>query len=513
MKSNKHITSQRFEFETLFLNGKSSTPLFRQLESQLRESIWQNIIKPGERLPSTRVLAKQLQVARNTVINAYEQLTAEGFLITKKGDGTRVANYFETQKKLSTLKNKNNLKLIDIELSIHYKNHANSLDQSLTNHSDARSFRAHTPDTSCFPSKIWAQLAARILRYESSMWLSKTSAQGYKPLRSAISGYLGATRGVNTNHQHISITAGAQQGIELLAKLLINPGDVVVFEDPGYTHAITVFEMAGATVISIPVDEFGLNVEKLSLLKVKVKLIYTTPTSHFPLSVCLSQARRKLIIEWAQQNNSLIIEDDYNGEYRYSGRPLATLYEQCDSEHIIYMGSFSKLLFPGLRIGFLVTPLQFIEPLKKLRWLLDRHSPTLEQAVLTDFINDGHFSRHLRKMRTLYFERQQFLLKAVNKHLSDILKVPPLDGGLHLIGWLQDGVEENNLLQAANEANVELIPTSIYQQLPIEKPSVILGYASYSEEQLLKGVLALKRAYHHLFCNINSCSYCTNILK
>ncbi len=502
--------SQRFEFETLFLDHKADTALFRQLEGQLRESIWRGVLRPGERLPSTRVLAKQLNVGRNTVINAYEQLTAEGFLVTKKGDGTRVTQDFEKRKKPPITKLKSKPKksenknselpwpLAEPQLSMRYKNHAALYRQSQVKYPSARPFRAQLPDVSAFPAKVWAQLTNRRLRSDTSGWLLQAPSQGYEPLREAIAGYLGAARGITTNHQHISVTAGAQQGIELLAKMLVNPGDVVVFEDPGYTPAMTVFEMMGATVISIPIDESGLDVKKLLSLKERVKIIYTTPASHFPLSVSLSQARRKTLIEWAQTNNCMIIEDDYNGEYRYSGRPAATLYEQCNSNHVIYMSSFSKLLFPGLRLGFLVTPEQFVAPLNKLRWLLDRHSPGLEQAVLTDFINEGHFSRHLRKMRTLYLQRQKYLLAAAAEHLNGIMVVPPLDGGLHLIGWLQEEINERDLLKVADTARVELTPTSLYQRLPVKRSGVLMGYAAYSEKQLLDGVLALKNAYNNI---------------
>jgi len=487
--------SQRFEFDSLFVNPDSKTPLFRQLESQLRESIWRGLLKPGERLPSTRALAKQLQVARNTVISAYEQLAAEGFLITQKGDGTRVTSSVE---QLETAPKAKKPRLISQPthhaLAARYTRYADT-HKNIINNPNARPFRAHRPDVSAFPSNVWAQLTSRRTRGDAASWLASPSSQGYQPLREAIADYLGAARGITTTHQHIIMTAGAQQGVELLAKMLINPGDVIVFEDPGYTPAMAVFEMMGATIVSIAVDECGIDTEQLARLKQPIKMIYTTPASHFPLSINLSQARRKLLIEWAQANNCLILEDDYNGEYRYCGRPAATLYEQCESTHVIYMSTFSKLLFPSLRLGFLVVPEQFIQPLNTLRWLLDRHSPTLEQAVLTDFINEGYFSSHLRKMRTLYLQRQQALLNAANEHLCDILWVPPLEGGLHLVGWLQHSVTETKLLSAADAAGVELAPTSQYYRLPIERASVLMGYAAYSEQQLLESVLALKHAY------------------
>jgi len=333
------------------------------------------------------------------------------------------------------------------------------------------------------------------MREKQPSWLNQPSPQGYQPLRESISDYLGAARGITADHRQIFVTAGVQQGIELIAKMFINPGDVVVFEEPGYTPAMVAFEMMGASIVSIRVDEFGLVAEQLASIKEPVKIIYTTPASHFPLSVRLSQVRRKILIEWAQINNCLILEDDYNGEYRYSGRHVATLYEQCQSKHVVYMSSFSKLLFPSLRLGFLVVPNAFIEPLNTLRWLLDRHSPSLEQAVLTDFINGGYFSSHMRKMRMLYSQRQKALLMASNEHLKDIMSVPALEGGLHLVGWLGDEVNKDDVLNAAALAGVELTPTSHYQRLPMKHDSVLMGYASYTEQQLLEGVIALKNYY------------------
>ncbi len=496
--SPKPPNSQRFEFDSLFIDPNAKTPLFRQLERQLRTSIWQGRLKTGERLPSTRTLAKQLNVARNTVINAYEQLIAEGFLITEKGNGTRVAQSTEQFDTL-TIEGKHLTTGNPAQHSLakRYCAHAR-VHTAAANSTTIRPFRAHRPDVTMFPSNVWAQLSSRRLRNNSSNWLSSASPQGYAPLREAIADYLGAARNITTTHNNIMITSGVQQGIELLAKMLINSGDVVVFEDPGYTPAMAVFEMMGATIVSIPVDQHGIDVDRLTTIKDPVRLVYTTPASHFPLSMSLSQTRRKKLSEWAQRNNSLIIEDDYNGEYRYNGRHAATLYEQCGSHNVIYMSTFSKLLFPSLRLGFLVVPTQCIEPLKTLRWLLDRHSPMLEQAVLSDFINQGYFSSHLRKMRALYSQRQQLLVKQSQQHLEDILWVPPLDGGLHLIGWLKEGVKEETLIKAAKTADIDLASTYQYYRLAVQRPSVLMGFAAYDEQQLNQSVLALRHAYDRL---------------
>lgn len=495
--SQSGVTSahQRFEFDSLTLDPDAPVALFRQLESQLRESIWLGKLKPGERLPSTRLLAKQLSVARNTVINAYDQLVVEGFLVTEQGSGTRVALDFQKPYRKKIIIEDNSSSSLELELSSRYAQCVGA-DISLHDEGTAiRPFRAHTPDVNAFPSDIWGQLLSRRLRTFDSDLLAQLDSCGYQPLREAIASYLGADRSIATGAEQIVITAGAQQGVELLAKALINPGDYVVFEEPGYTHAMMSFEMSGAKVISIPVDEQGLDVKKLYDIKQRVKIVYTTPASHFPLSMSLSHSRRKALLDWAKTNNCLIIEDDYNGEYRYSGRPIATLFEQNKSNQVVYMSSFSKLLFPSLRLGFMVVPHALIQPLTNLRWLLDRHSPPLEQTVLTDFINEGYFASHLRKMRILYFKRQQAFLTATQKHLKGIINVPPLDSGLHLIGWLEKDVKEQTLLKAAAMVGIDMMPVSMFCRLPATKPSMILGYAAHTEQQLIQSTIAFKKSY------------------
>jgi len=497
-KHNKH--QQRFQFDTLVLDHQQPSALFRQLENQLREAIWSGQLKSGERLPSTRYLAKELSVARNTVVNAYEQLAIEGFIVTSKGSGTRVTQHFPQQPPPSPAKRKRESNPVTITISKRIQHLAKlGFTTALGNDTPARPFRAHTTAYKEFPNDLWAQLTARKLRYEAGSLMEKCHPCGYGPLREAIAGYLGAARGMSVKPEQVMVTAGAQQGIELLAKVLIDPGDVVCFEEPGYTPALATFTMAGARSVSIPVDEQGFNVKKLAESNEKIKLVYVTPSNHFPLGMTLSQPRRKALLQWAEQHNALIVEDDYNGEYRYRGRPLPTLYAMAKEGQAVYIGSFSKLLFPALRLGFIVAPEAMLEPLGTARWLLDRHSPALEQAVLTDFINQGHFARHLRRMRTLYAERQQALVEAAKKYLPNIMRVPPLDGGLHLVGWLAKDIRQKNLLTAASTANIELMPTSLFSTLPQKNPSIILGYAPYSPKQIHHSMKTLRDTYDEHF--------------
>ncbi|OUS23748.1 hypothetical protein A9Q99_27315 [Gammaproteobacteria bacterium 45_16_T64] len=490
-------TLQRFQFDSLVINGDDSTPIFRQLEEQLRNAITQQRLLANERLPSTRKLSQQLRISRNTVINAYEQLTNEGYIVTAHGSGTRVNPHALNNATECYSNTNNNKKKIDISHTALIASQADNIVPKADGGS-SRAFRAHTPACKEFPSTLWAQLMSQRLRSQADIWLERNHPCGYTPLRQAISGYLGASRGINASSDEVIITAGTQQSIDLLAKLLINEGDIVCFEEPGYTPASTVFEMAGASIRSIPVDNEGISIDYLEKYVPEAKVIYVTPSSHFPLGMCMSLERRNALLKWAKKNDTIIIEDDYNGEYRYQGNPLPSLQTLATSQHVIYLGSFSKLLFPALRLGYMLVPAELINAISTLRWLIDRHSPTLEQAVLTDFIDLGHFARHLRRMRHLYSQRQKALVEAANIYLTDIMQVPPLPTGLHLIGWLNHGVAENDVLLACEKASIEVMACSRFSALPTERPSVILGYAPYTEEVIHEGIKAIADAWETL---------------
>lgn len=492
---------QRFPFVTLAIEHSSTTAMFRQLENQLREAIWQGLLAPGERLPSTRRLAKDLAIARNTVINAYDQLVVEGFIETTLGSGARVTHSFPLRKSpLSKTAPSNDKPSTPLTLSSRYQ-HALPVSSiiSLEDPTPARPFRAHTPACNEFPSAEWTKLMTRTLRQQPQHWLEKNQPLGYAPLREAIASYLGASRGLSTQASQIMITAGAQQAVELLAKTYINPGDIVCFEEPGYTPAAMSFKMAGAEVITIPVDEQGIRVEVLNKTVPKAKFVYVTPSHHFPLGITMSQSRRKALLQWASESGAVILEDDYNGEYQYRGRPLATLHAMANPDQVIYLGSFSKLLFPALRLGYMVVPEACTKPLATIRWLTDRHSPPLEQAVLADFIDKGHFARHLRRMRPLYAKRQQAMLDAAQEYLVGIMTIPPLDGGLHLIGWLEDGVKESDILAAAHDAEIEVTPTSVFSSKASQKSSLILGYAAYNCDEIYQHIRKLADTYRFNF--------------
>lgn len=491
---------QRFPLESLLLDEKAGEPLYRQLETQIRSAILDGRLRPGERMPSTRQLAEDIGVARNTVKNAYNQLIIEGYLLTSVGSGTAVAHDLPEQLlhspsgKRAPARTSATLPFSDAA------KHMGAVEGWIAaeEHGPSRPLRAHAPASDAFPRQLWARLTTRRLRNISRNLLESGDPRGYRPLREVIAGYLGSVRGVACVPDQVIVTAGVQQAIELIATLLVDPGDKVCMEDPGYAPARPVFELRGAEVLSIPVDEEGLDVARLAATAPVAKLVYVTPSSQFPLGMTMSLPRRLALIEWAKQSGAVILEDDYNGEYRYAGRPLPALYGLAPPGQVLYSGSFSKLLFPALRIGYLVVPQDAVDRFAAARWLVDRHSPPLEQAVLTDFIEEGHFTRHVRRMRTLYAERQAALVEAARRDLDGVMDVPASDAGLHLIGWLSQAVSEATIVKAAAAAGVELMPTSWFGVRKAPQESVILGYAPFTPREIGRATRALAKTLEPL---------------
>jgi len=487
---------QRFPLDALSLDEAAEEPLYRQLEDQLRDAIWTGRLLPGERLPSTRSLAQDLGVARNTAINAYNQLILEGYLVTAKGSGTRVAA--DLPERLLRAPGAGPAATRETR-PLPFTRNARRIASfrpwvEAGGDLPSRPFRPHVSAIDAFPRALWEQLTARRLRSMSRALLERTDPRGYRPLREAIAGYLGSARGLVCGPDQVIVTGGAQRTTELIATLLLEPGDTVCLEDPGYTLAGFLFELAGARVVSLPVDDEGLDVARLSAQVPEAKLVYVTPSSQFPLGMTMTLPRRLALIDWAERCGAVIVEDDYNGEYRYAGRPLPALSGLAPQGRVLYTGSFSKLLFPALRLGYIVVPPDAVEHFAAARWLLDRHAPPLEQAVLADFIDEGHFARHVRRMRTLYAERQGVLVEAAARDLAGFMDVPPSESGLHLIGWLKGGLTGDRVAEAAASAGLEVVPTSMFAAGRLERDSVILGYAPFTPRQIRRATQDLAHA-------------------
>jgi GntR family transcriptional regulator/MocR family aminotransferase len=480
-------------FDLVVRERRTGTSLFQWVYDEIRLAILDGRLGRGRRLPSTRELARFYGVSRGTVVTAFEQLHAEGYLESNVGAGT----YVNTQLPEDLLHAKRDAgavvgaKKIKPSLS----QFAQRLGQAAeTRRQPARAFRAAEAALDAFPITLWTQIASRRLQRATRTLLADVDPRGYRPLREAISNYLGTARGVTCTTEQVIILAGIQQGLELTARLVLDPGDPVWVEDPCFFGVTSMFNALAAKVIPIPVDLNGLDVEEGKRRCDQAKLAYVTPAHQFPLGVTMSLDRRLSLLDWAQHSGGLIFEDDYDSEYRYSGQPIPALQGLDQADSVIFAGSFSKVLFPSLRLGYLVVPPGLVEKFSAARYIMDRHSAVIDQAILCDFITEGHFGRHLRRMRELYASRLAVLRKSVQQKLGDVLTIPDTEAGVNTVGWLADGINAETVAQAAAERNVEVIPVkrfALQQKMP---EGLLLGFGAVDDRELLRGVEDLARA-------------------
>jgi GntR family transcriptional regulator/MocR family aminotransferase len=485
---------------SLVLDTSSPTPLYRQLYDGLRQAILSGQLRPGTRLPSTRSLADELSLSRNTVMSAYLQLFAEGYLEGKVGAGTDVARSLpdemlqaqtwparqarseEASQRLS--ERGRSLVAIPVALS--------------RGQGQPRAFRPGTPALDAFPFDLWRQLQARCWQHPSLELLGYGASAGYPPLREAIAEYLGAARAVRCKPEQVIVVAGSQQGLDLTVRLLLDPGDAAWLEEPGYPGARGALLAAGARLVPVPVDSEGLDVAAGIARCPQARLAYVSPSHQYPLGVTMSLKRRLALLEWASRAGAWVLEDDYDSEYRYVGRPLAALQGLDAAQRVIYLGTFSKVLFPALRLGYLVVPPDLVEAFTAARMLADRHSPSMDQAVLAEFLAQGHFARHIRRMRVLYAERQAALVEAAKRELVGLLEVRPAEAGMHLLGWLPAGVDDRVASQRAKAHDVETPPLSSYSGEPLERGGLVLGYAGVDAGEIAAGARRLAKALRAL---------------
>jgi GntR family transcriptional regulator / MocR family aminotransferase len=478
------------------LDSADGVPLYRQLYTGLRRAILDGQLRAGTRLPSTRELATDLGVSRNTVMNAFEQLLAEGYVEGQVGSGTYVSRalpddllHARTQTARAPQRARAGRTLARRAALITTTRLNISREQTST-----RPFRPGTPALDCFPHALWARLLARRWRKPPRDLLGYVESAGYLPLREAIATYLGAARAVRCEAAQVIVVAGTQQALDMVARLLIDEGDAVWHEEPGYLGARGAFKSAGARVVPVPVDEEGLDVNEGATLAPDARLVYVTPSHQYPLGVTMTLARRLALLEWANRAGAWVLEDDYDSEYRYEGRPLAALQGLDAEGRVIYLGTFSKVLFPALRLGYVVVPPDLVEVFTNARGLASRFSPTVEQAVLADFINEGHFARHIRRMRALYAERQAILLDAAARDLAGLLELKPDAAGIHLVGQLPAGVDDATASRAAAAVGIDVQPLSSFRLKRGGRGGLLLGYAGYDERQLRNGVRKLADA-------------------
>src|SRR5580700_3083086 len=470
---------------------KPRMPLYRWLYEELRSAILTGRLHPGARLPATRDLAEQYGISRPTIVTAFEQLRSEGYVEGKVGSGTYVSETLPDELlQAPRAKSTAGTRRRGIPLSA-YARRLRPLPSSEPR--PARAFRASQPALDAFPTDLWAQVAARRLRRVSARLLAGGEALGYRPLREAVAEYLNTSRGVKCTADQVLIISGVQQALDRAAHLLLNPGDPVWMEEPGYPGAAVVFRAVGAKICPVPVDSEGLNLDAGRRQWQKPgqsgpRLVYVTPAHQFPLGVTMSLRRRLSLLEWARKSGTVIFEDDYDSEYRYSGRPVPALQGLDRAGVVIYAGSFTDALFPALRLGYLVAPPHMVDIFGAAGSVSTHHPPLIDQAILCDFIVEGHFARHVRRMRELYAERLGVLLNAARERLAGLLEISDVEAGLRTVGWLKRGISAEWVANAAAENEVEVVPLGRYAYGRTRPNGLVLGFAAVDGRELKRGV-------------------------
>lgn len=465
--------------------------LARQLYQALRVRILDGRLASGTRLPASRELAALLGISRNTVTRALDQLYAEGYVAGRVGDGTYVAELARSRPTPSP--------------AVTPAASSPALQRLHTHHlplppsGAPRAFRIGVPAFDLFPFETWARLQARFWRKPALARLGYGDPAGDLQLRELIAAYLRSSRGLTCETQQILITCGSQQAISLCAQLLIQPGDRVAIENPGYRAAGHAFAVAGAQLCGVAVDHDGLDVDALQRLH-DCRLAYVTPAHQYPTGVTLSLPRRLALLAWAKRVNGWIIEDDYDGEYRYSGTPLAPLTALDGQQRVIYIGTFGKLAFPALRLGYLVLPPALAEPFARRQALEIRHSEVGTQAVMAEFVAAGHFQRHVRRMRQAARSRRDALIEAWPQAIPGCSPLPAVEAGLHLSIRVESLARERELIGAARAAGIEMTPLSDYWLPDSEtaeeaRAGLVLGFAAVPEAQIIEAVQTLRRAW------------------
>lgn len=487
------MRSLRFDSLPIQLDRDTVIPLYRQLYDWFRDAIVKGQLMPSQRIPSTRSLANELAISRVSVLAAFEQLYAEGYLETIVGSGTFVTKSIPDKTlALTSIPRRPVRGDGDRRVSRLASAFLDMREQSQWENRGA--FRVSQPALDRFPSEIWAKIVARRSKAVTTESMEYGDPAGYLPLRESIVEYLGTVRGVRCEAKQVMITTGSQQALQIAGRVLLDPGDRVWMEEPGYIGARQALCMTGASFVAVPVDNEGLDVAEGIRRAPTARVAYVTPSHQYPLGMKLSATRRMLLLDWAAGNGSWIIEDDYDSEYRFESRPLASLQGLDTDARVIYVGTFSKVLFPALRIGYVIVPKDLIPAFSEIRHATDIFSSTLYQRVLTDFINEGHFGRHVRKMRMLYMERRNVLVRALWKSFGSSLKMKVADGGMHVVVLLPEGSDDRALAKTAAKAGIPVLPLSTCYFGMSPKCGFVLGYAGSSAEDIRAGVRKLAKS-------------------
>ena len=480
----------------LTLDGDDPTPLYRQIYFGVRGAILEGRLRPGARLPASRALAKDLAVSRNTVTLAFDQLAAEGYVEARVGAGSFVPAHLPDDQVRSKEGRQDQCSLAPAP-KLQPSSRAKQLIAMTGPTSSRRPFSPGLPEVDRFPFKEWARLLGRHWRRPARSYLTGGGPGGDPRLCAAIADHLATARAVFCRPEQVIVTSGSRQALDLAARVLIDPGDAVWIEEPGYWPTAAVLGAAGAKLLPIDVDEEGLSVAKALRQGSTPRLICTSPSHQYPLGVTMSLARRLELLDAARLSGSFVLEDDYDSEYRYAGRPLAALQGLDQDGRVIYLGTFSKVMFPGVRLGYMVAPDHLLDTFLKVRSLIDAHPSSIAQAALADFIEEGHFAGHIRRMRPLYTERQAALIDAL-RPLEDRIYLTPSSAGMHLVARLAEREDDQAIEKAAMAAGIEVPALSRYFHGPATRSGLVFGYAGVDQETMERTANALIRSVEGL---------------
>ena len=464
----------------LFVDRGGGIPIHRQIREGLRRAILEGRLRPGQRIPSTRSLATDLGVSRLPVLSAYEQLLHEGYLVGRTGSGTFVSEAVPD----------------DMLRPVSPNAHARHGPAARRRAGVARSassvwnypavpFQVGLPALDLFPQAAWKKIMLKHVKAETPDLLSYTDPAGLADLRSSIADHIRSARAVRCEAEQVLIVSGSQAALRIAAAALLAPGDRVAIEEPGYFGAHRALASGGAELVPVPVDGEGLNVGALRRRGARIRAVYVTPSHQYPLGVTMSAPRRFALLEWAADRKAWILEDDYDSEFRHVSRPIGALQGIDARDRVIYIGTFSKALCPGVRLGYIVVPPELWDRFYQARLGFDIFTPTLYQRALAEFLHRGHFARHLRRMRSAYLERRDALLRGLARHCGDSLTIHNSDAGLHVTALLREGIDDRELVARLGRRGLAALPLSTSYLGTARQQGLLLGFGCTTSQRLL----------------------------
>ncbi len=489
------ITTLKSQFRgisnLITIDRRVSKPLYQQIYDSFRSRIIRGELRAGDLVPSSRELARESRISRLPVLTAYSQLLAEGYFESRVGAGTFIAGSLPSRTNTQTAKYSPSVsrekRRISARAAALPPYERPSWAESLG------PFQVGQPDLHKFPIEIWLKLVARYSRRMRVKALQYGDAMGLPHLREAIAAYVRTSRGVRCEAEQIMIVSGSQQALDLATRVLLDAGTAAWVEEPGYWLVHRVLQSAGCRAVPVPVDSNGLMVAAGIKLNRKARAAFVAPSHQYPLGVTMSATRRLELLEWAQRVGAWIIEDDYDSEYRYDGMPIASLQGLDSNARVIYIGTFSKIMFPSLRLGYIIIPRDLVERFAATRQVLDLCPPHLTQAVMADFIREGHFARHIRRMRPIYAERRRGLVGELERELGDRLEIVGDEAGMHLATFLTSNRNDHEIATKAAQQSLWLSSLSSAYLRSASRRGFVLGFGNTKATDMAQAVRHLKR--------------------